>query len=60
MNGDLIKTTILIGNMLEWDTGTNKYKESTIDGVEIGVFDSIVPKLDYATKPLSIVNNGLN
>ena len=60
MNGDLIKTNILIGNMLEWDTGTNKYKESTIDGVEIGVFDSIVPKLDYATKPLSIVNNGLN
>lgn len=60
MNGDLIKTNILIGNMLEWDTGTNKYKESTIDGVEIGVFDSIVPKLDYATKSPSIVNNGLN
>ncbi len=60
MNGDLIKTTVLIGNMLEWDTGTNKYKESTIDGVEIGVFDSIVPKLDYATNPLSIVNSGLN
>ena len=57
MNGDLIKTTILIGNMLEWDTGNKKYKESTIDGVKIGVFDSIIPKIGYDTKPLEIVNN---
>lgn len=63
MNGDLIKTNILIGNMLELNTDNKTYKESTIGGVKIGVFDSILPKsskLNYATNPLSIVNNGLN
>lgn len=57
MNGDLIKTTILIGNMLERDKGTNKYKESTVDGIKVGVFDSIIPKIKYAENPLEIVNN---
>ena len=37
MNGDLIKTTILVGDSTVGD-----------DGIEIGVFDSIIPKLGYA------------
>ena len=57
MNGDLIKTTILIGNMLEYDKDNKKYKESTVDGVKVGVFDSIIPKIDYAANPKEIVNN---
>lgn len=46
MNGDLIKTTILIG-------------DSSISekGVEVGVFDSIIPKIDYAANPLEIIDN---
>ena len=55
MNGDLIQTNILIGNMLEWDKEKKKYKESTIAGAKIGVFDSIIPKLDYDANPLQIV-----
>ena len=37
MNGDLIKTTILVGDSTIGD-----------DGVEVGVFDSIIPHLEYA------------
>ena len=37
MNGDLIKTTILVGDLTINDKG-----------IEVGVFDSIIPKLDYA------------
>ena len=37
MNGDLIKTTILVGDSTIGD-----------DGIEVGVFDSIIPQLEYA------------
>ena len=47
MNGDLIKTTILVG-------------DSTIsdDGVEVGVFDSIIPHLED-TDDFKIVDKGI-
>ena len=45
MNGDLIQTNILVGDLET--TGDD-------DGVVVGVFDSIIPQLDYAKNPQDI------
>lgn len=47
MNGDLIKTTILVGDSTIGD-----------DGVEVGVFDSIIPHLED-TDNFKIVDKGI-
>ena len=45
MNGDLIETKILIGNLFVGDTKT---KGGDKDGIVTGTFYSIMPQLDYA------------
>jgi hypothetical protein len=45
MNGDLIQTNILVGD--DETTGND-------NGVVVGVFDSIIPQLDYAKNPQDI------
>ena len=50
MNGDLRLTKILIGDLE--DTGNE-------NGIVTKTFYSILPKLDYATNPTVIENNGL-
>ena len=45
MNGDLIQTNILVGDLET--TGDD-------DGIVVGVFDSIIPQLDYAKNPQDI------
>ena len=47
MNGDLIKTTILVGDSTIGD-----------DGIEVGVFDSIIPHLED-TDDFKIVDKGI-
>jgi len=51
MNGDLIQTNILVGDLYLADTTT---EGGDTDGIVVGVFDSIIPQLDYATNPQSI------
>jgi hypothetical protein len=61
MNGDLIQTNILIGDnhfkLVEADPEgpEEDHYEADEDGIVVGVFDSIIPKLDYAANPLQIV-----
>lgn len=53
MNGDLIETKILIGNLYIEDTKT---KGGDKDGIVTGTFYSIMPQLDYADNAGIIVD----
>lgn len=59
MNGDLIQTNIYVGDNhfkhVEATQTTLAHDEADEDGIVVGVFDSIIPKLDYAANPLQIV-----
>lgn len=59
MNGDLIQTNIYVGDNhfkhVEATQATTAHDEADEDGIVVGVFDSIIPKLDYAANPLQIV-----
>ena len=53
MNGDLIETKILIGNLFIGSTDTKGGDE---DGIVTGTFYSIMPQLDYADNAGAIVD----
>jgi len=53
MNGDLIETKILIGNLFQGNTETKGGDE---DGIVTGTFYSIMPQLDYADNAGVIVD----
>lgn len=59
MNGDLIQTNIYVGDNhfkhVAATQATTAHDEADEDGIVVGVFDSIIPKLDYAANPLQIV-----